>query len=84
MSLISHYNTAEVACQSLAERTPYSVTPRLCQLDGQMICLYPGDAGYLSNDPTIDGPRHRTFFTSKGMIYSHSGENVGVVPMDQP
>ena len=84
MSLISHYNTAEVACRSLAERTPYSVTPRLCQLDGQMMCLYPGDAGYLSNDPAIDGPRHRTSFTSKGMIYAHSGKNVGVAPMDQP
>ena len=84
MSLISHYITAEVACRSLAERTPYSVTPRLCQLDGQMMCLYPGDAGYLSNDPAIDGPRHRTSFTSKGMIYAHSGKNVGVAPMDQP
>ena len=84
ISLISHYSSASEACRSLALRSPYDVTPTLCELDGQVICLYPGDAGYKENNPVVDGPRHRTFFTSGGMRYEHSGEDVGVHPMDAP
>ena len=84
LSLISHCEDAEGACHMLAARNPFEVTPKLCKLDGQMVCLYPGDAGYQVNDPVLPGARHRTVFTPKGMEYAHSGEDVGVAPMDKP
>ncbi|MBT3618937.1 MAG: NUDIX hydrolase [Porticoccaceae bacterium] len=84
ISLISHYESAKSACDMLAARQSFEVTPRLCKLDGQMVCLYPGDAGYELNDPVISGARHRTLFTPNGMEYAHSGDDVGVVPMDKP
>ena len=84
ISLISHCETAKSACDMLAARQSFNVTPRLCKLDGQMVCLYPGDAGYELNDPLLAGARHRTLFTPKGMEYAHSGEDVGVAPMDKP
>ena len=84
LSLLTHYETAELACSALAVRKPYDVTPRLCQFQDEMVCLYPGDAGYQVNDPVLPGARHRTVFTPKGMEYAHSGEDVGVAPMDKP
>ena len=84
ISLISHCETAKSACDMLAARQSFNVTPRLCKLDGQMVCLYPGDAGYELNDALLAGARHRTLFTPKGMEYAHSGEDVGVAPMDKP
>ena len=84
LSLLTHYETAELACSALAVRKPYDVMPRLCQFQDEMVCLYPGDAGYQVNDPVLPGARHRTVFTPKGMEYAHSGEDVGVAPMDKP
>jgi 8-oxo-dGTP pyrophosphatase MutT (NUDIX family) len=84
LSLIANYTSAEMACSALKLRQPYAVTPRLCQQDGMMVCLYPGDSGYESIDANLSGPRHRTFFTPKGTQYEHSGSDVGVPPMDQP
>ena len=52
LSLLTHYETAELACSALAVRKPYDVTPRLCQFQDEIVCLYPGDAGYAA----IDGP----------------------------
>ena len=84
ISLLSHCEDAESACRMLAARPPFEVTPKLCKLDQQMVCLYPGDAGYELNDPVVPGARHRTLVTSTGMEYEHSGEDVGVVAMDKP
>ena len=84
LSLLKHYETAELACRALAERTPYDVTPRLCRFQDKIVCLYPGDAGYSSINGALSGPRHRTVFTSQGMLYDHSGDDVGFGPMDQP
>ena len=84
LSLLKHYETAELACCALAARKPYDVTPRLCRLQDEMVCLYPGDGGYSSIDATLPGPRHRLVFTSRGLLYYHSGDDVGLMPMDQP
>ena len=84
MRLIGHYQTAAEACERLALRDPYEVTPRLCKADGVMVCLYPGDAGYDSIEPMLPGPRHRTVFSKQGTQYIHSGEDVSVPAMDQP
>ena len=84
LSLLTHYETSESACSALAVRKPYEVTPRICQFQDEIVCLYPGDAGYASINPALPGPRHRTAFTSRGMLYDHSGDDVGLMPMDQP
>ncbi|MBT4831974.1 MAG: NUDIX hydrolase [Porticoccaceae bacterium] len=84
MRLIRHYQTAAEVCEKLAVRDPYEVTPRICQLKGQVLCLYPGDSGYESLDPEIDGPKHRTLFSAVGTKYIHSGDDVKVTPMDRP
>ena len=84
LSLLTHYETAELACSALAVRKPYDVTPRLCQFQDEIVCLYPGDAGYAAIDAALPGARHRTVFASRGMLYEHSGDNVGLTPMNQP
>jgi len=84
LSLLKHYETAELACCALAVRKPYDVTPRLCRLQNKIVCLYPGDAGYSAINGALPGPRHRAVFTSRGLLYDHSGDDVGVIPMDQP
>ena len=71
MRLIRHYQTAAEACEKLAVREPYGVTPRICQHKGQVVCLYPGDSGYESLNPEIEGPMHRSlFFCCWHQIYS--------------
>ena len=82
--LISHYQTAEAACQSLAQREPFSVTPKLSKASGQMAALYPGDAEYETGQLSPDGPQHRTVFSDQGMKYIHSGADVSEPPMDRP
>jgi 8-oxo-dGTP pyrophosphatase MutT (NUDIX family) len=84
LSLLRHYETAELACSALAVRKPYDVTPRLCRLQNKIVCLYPGDAGYSTINSALPGPRHRAVFTSRGLLYDHSGDDVDVMPMDEP
>ena len=84
MQLINHYRTAAEACAGLAKREPYRVTPRLSKIDGQLVSLYPGDAGYEASDASIDGPRHRLLFDPKGLQYIYSGEDVSMPAMDRP
>ena len=84
LRLIGHYQTAVDAVNALNLRTAYEVTPRLCRVQGEMVCLYPGDAGYTQSDGTVFGARHRTVFAEQGTIYIHSGTDVAVPPMDRP
>lgn len=82
--LLSHYQTVEAACLDLAQRTNFSVTPKLAVTNGQMAAIYPGDAEYETGQPSSSGPQHRTLFTDMGMKYIHSGADVSVPPMDRP
>ncbi len=84
MRLIRHYQTAAEACAKLAVRRPFEVTPRICKHRGQLVCLYPGDSGYETLNPALDGPVHRTAFSAAGTKYIHSGDDVRVPPMDRP
>ena len=84
LCLIGHYQTAAEAVEGLRQRAVYEVTPRLCRVQGEMVCLYPGDAGYTQSDGTVLGARHRTIFAEKGTTYIHSGTDVAVPPMDRP
>lgn len=82
--LLSHYQTAEAACLSLAQREFYNVTPKLSVANGQMAATYPGDAEHETGQESSSGPQHRTLFTDTGMKYIHSGTDVGKAPMDRP
>lgn len=82
--LIRHYATAAQAHAALTLREPYEVTPRLCKFEGQLVCLYPGDAGYENSDGSALGPRHRSTFTQQGTCYVHSGTDVSIAAMDKP
>ena len=84
LCLIGHYQTAVEAVEALRLRDVYEVTPRLCRVQGKMVCLYPGDAGYAQSDGTVLGARHRTILAEQGTTYIHSGTDVAVPPMDQP
>jgi 8-oxo-dGTP pyrophosphatase MutT (NUDIX family) len=84
LRLIGHYQTAVDAVNALNLRTAYEVIPRLCRVQGEMVCLYPGDAGYTQSDGTVLGARHRTIFAEQGTTYIHSGTDVAVPPMDRP
>lgn len=84
LRLVGHYQTAADAVDALRLRNPYEVTPRLCRVQGEMVCLYPGDAGYAEADGTLSGPRHRTILNDSGTTYLHSGDDVSVPPMDRP
>ena len=84
LRLIGHYQTAVEALDALNLRIAYEVTPRLCRVQGEMVCLYPGDAGYAQSDGTVLGARHRTILAEQGTTYIHSGTDVAVPPMDRP
>ena len=84
LCLVSHYQTAIEVVEALRQRAVYEVTPRLCHVQGEMVCLYPGDAGYAQSDGTILGARHRTILADQGTTYIHSGTDVAVPPMDRP
>lgn len=84
MRLISHYQTAAEACERLAQRIPYEVTPILCESEQGIVCIYPGDAGYETADLVLPGPRHRSLFSGQGTQYIHSGSDVSEPAMDQP
>jgi 8-oxo-dGTP pyrophosphatase MutT (NUDIX family) len=84
MRLIAHYQTVAEACERLKTRKPYEVTPVICQSDEGILCLYPGDAGYIIIDPELPGPRHRTLFNKQGTQYIHSGADVSEPAMDLP
>ncbi len=41
-------------------------------VDGGMVALYDGDAGYESADPLADGPRHRLWMVQEGWRYERT------------
>jgi 8-oxo-dGTP pyrophosphatase MutT (NUDIX family) len=57
--------TAKEACVRLAaHRTEY--VPRPCQIDGGVVYLYAGDAGYETSDVHAPGARHRLTTSTHG------------------
>lgn len=84
LRLIRHFQTAQQVSERLLQRRPYDVTPKLCQYQGNWICLYPGDAGYEESNCNIEGPRHRTLIENGTLRYEHSGDNCPEPAMDAP
>ena len=84
IKLVDQFANAEQALESLHHFEPYWVTPRFAR-DGEVgLLLYPGDAGYETQNGSLAGPRHRCVVSDRGVTYSHSGKDVGIAAMDNP
>lgn len=56
---LSHFERIDEALAAFSRRQPPRILPRIVEVEGGAISLYPGDAGYDSLDPDSEGPRHR-------------------------
>ena len=84
IKLVDQFSSAEKALESLRHFDAYWVTPRFAR-DGEVgLLLYPGDAGYETQNGALAGPRHRCIVSDQGVRYIHSGEDVGIAAMDNP
>ena len=84
IKLVDQFAGAEQALESLRYCNVCRVTPRLAR-DGELsVLLYPGDAGYETQNGSLAGPRHRCVVSDRGVTYIHSGKDVGIAAMDNP
>ena len=84
IKLVDQFANTEQALESLHHFEPYWVTPRFAR-DGEVgLLLYPGDAGYETQNGSLVGPRHRCVVSDRGVTYIHSGKDVGIAAMDNP
>ena len=63
VKLLEPFRSAEKAIAALVQRKPFWVTPKVSVENGKPVLLYPGDAGYITNQAKTLGPRHRTLFS---------------------
>ena len=84
IKLLDQFVSADLALESLRHFAAYSITPRISRDGETTVLLYPGDAGYEASDGALSGPRHRCVMDDRGVSYIHSGEDVGIAPMDNP
>ena len=82
LKLLEQCASADQALECLRVFEPYWVTPRVARDADSAVLLYPGDAGYEVRDGALNGPRHRCIIGDHGVRYIHSGEDVGLAPMD--
>ena len=66
--LLEHARAAE-ALRSIASAPFITFRPRIHRSSEGAVMLYPGDAGYESNDPSREGPRHRIHALAGGWRY---------------
>lgn len=55
------------------EREPERFETRMAHVDGALVALWEGDAGYEVTDPTLPGPRHRLLMLPDGWRYERTG-----------
>ena len=84
IKLVDQFASAEKALESLRHFEPYWVTPKFARDAEVGVLLYPGDAGYETQNGSLAGPRHRCIVSDQGVSYIHSGEDVGIAAMDKP
>lgn len=59
LQLIRKCQSVTEAREKLLEEEPIFTLPVLKLVEGKMVCMYEGDAGYHSSEPTSEGERHR-------------------------
>jgi 8-oxo-dGTP pyrophosphatase MutT (NUDIX family) len=69
--LLAHARAAD-AVHALASAPFITFRPRIHRTPDGAVMLYPGDAGYETNDPNRAGPRHRILALASGWRYERS------------
>lgn len=57
------------ALDALESSPPEFYATRICMVEGGVLALYAGDAGYDDEDPEVPGPRHRLAMMDTGWSY---------------
>jgi 8-oxo-dGTP pyrophosphatase MutT (NUDIX family) len=70
--LTAHVRAAD-ALRALASAPFITFHPRIHRTHEGAVMLYPGDAGYDANDPSLEGARHRILALASGWLYERSG-----------
>jgi len=70
LQLISQCKTTDDANVLLEKEKPIFVLPVLVAAENKMICIYEGDAGYTTADPSTIGARHRLVVNFSGGNFS--------------
>jgi len=81
--LFARYTDSGALLTALDATVAYRVEPKLVRCDGQLVALYPGDAGFDAGDATAAGTQHRALLEPSGFSYHHSGAAVGWRAMDR-
>ncbi|MEX2293780.1 MAG: NUDIX hydrolase [Acidimicrobiales bacterium] len=69
LSDLAAQSSVEAALASAARRDPVPrYETRWGAVDGGVVALWHGDAGYESNDPEASGPRHRLWMRADGWV----------------
>ncbi|MCX7619437.1 MAG: NUDIX hydrolase [Acidimicrobiales bacterium] len=63
------FSTTAAALRHFASREVEYFETRIASLDGTIVALYHGDAGYESADAAAEGPRHRLWMSPDGWHY---------------
>lgn len=67
---IARVTSAEEAVETLGKSGPEFFETKIAMLDdGEVIALYEEDAGYATNDPSLEGGRHRLVMAPTGWRY---------------
>lgn len=56
---LARFDSVDAVLAAAADRTPFRYVTRLGEVDGAMVTMWEGDAGYETGDATVPGPRHR-------------------------
>jgi 8-oxo-dGTP pyrophosphatase MutT (NUDIX family) len=72
VSWLAKHQSAADAVRALAGAPFITFRPHIHRGADGVVMLYPGDAGYESNDPTAPGPRHRIVGLPGGWRYERS------------
>jgi 8-oxo-dGTP pyrophosphatase MutT (NUDIX family) len=72
VSWLAEHAAAAEAVRSLAEAPFITFRPHIHRGAEGAVMLYPGDAGYEANDPTLPGARHRIVGLPGGWRYERS------------
>ena len=70
--LATHADTTS-AFDSFATSEPQWCVTRFGTVEGGMVAMYHGDAGYDTDDPTVPGDRHRLWMLESGWRYERTG-----------
>jgi 8-oxo-dGTP pyrophosphatase MutT (NUDIX family) len=70
---LSGHETVAHLQADVAGVEPEHFATRPTVVDGTPVLLWHGDAGYVSGDPTMPGPRHRLWMAADGWSYERTG-----------